>query len=277
MRHDRSALPLAAAARGEFPCSSGPRATAHLPVLSANVPSGLIVPGARGPGPPRTFRARLNRRRIVRLRSANAFVVEETRVGAGRALVGGPSFVAHSRAQRLYACSNANTSVLAVQFPALQGANMPYGPPGEPRFRADRFRLQLAAAPRGESESALPVPCRSSSPGRKATRASSNFATRGGSGRCRHLTYELFRMETGILRRSTSLTRGGSACASPRWIAGTGPDGPLRPGAHPGQERRGCAAPSPSRATSRDAELPGIPTLAESGYPAVTSTLRKLE
>src|SRR5256885_13723413 len=92
------------------------------------------------------------------------FVVEN-RVGAGGMVAG--EFVARSEPNG-YPLLYANTSVLAVN-PALQGTNMPYDPAtafAPIGFVSDSPQLLVA------NPGSRIGPCRSSSPGRRAIRAS---------------------------------------------------------------------------------------------------------
>jgi tripartite-type tricarboxylate transporter receptor subunit TctC len=186
------------------------------------------------------------------------FVVEN-RVGAGGLVAG--EFVARSEPNG-YTLLYANTSVLAVN-PALQGANMPYdlatafAPIG---FVSNSPQL-LVANPNVPFRSVQElVAWAKSNPGKL------NFAT-AGVGTLPHLTYELFRMETGIA--ALNVPYAGGAPALTAVIAGQADVlfDLVRTRVKSGEVRALAIT-----GTSRDAELPGIPTLAESGYPAVTST-----
>ena len=186
------------------------------------------------------------------------FVVEN-RVGAGGLVAG--EYVSRA-APDGYTLLYANTSVLAVN-PALQGANMPYDP--AEAFAAVGFVSNspqlLVANPKVPYKTVQElVAWAKAHPGRL------NFAT-AGVGTLPHLTYELFRMETGIAALNVPYSGGGPALTavisgqadvlfdlvSPRVKSG---------------EVRAIAVTGPER----HADLPDVPTLAESGYPAVTST-----
>src|SRR5712691_11371963 len=93
-----------------------------------------------------------------------------------------------------------------------------------------------------------------------------NFAT-AGVGTLPHLTFELFKMETGI--DALNVPYAGGAPALTAVIAGQADVlfDLVRTRVRSG-ELRALAITG----ASRDPELPDIPTLAESGYPAVTST-----
>lgn len=186
------------------------------------------------------------------------FVVEN-RVGAGGLVAG--EYVARA-APDGYTLLYANTSVLAVN-PALQGANMPYDPAvafAPVGFVSNSPQL-LVANP------AVPYKTvRELVAWAKAHPGKLNFAT-AGVGTLPHLTYELFRMETGIVALNVPYSGGGPALTavisgqadvlfdlvSPRVKSG---------------ELRAIAVTGPER----HADLPDVPTLAESGYAAVTST-----
>jgi len=186
------------------------------------------------------------------------FVVEN-RVGAGGLVAG--EYVSRATPDG-YTLLYANTSVLAVN-PALQGANMPYDPAvafapigfvsnspqllvGNPKLPYRTVQQLIAWA--------------KDNPGKL------NFAT-AGVGTLPHLTFELFRMETGIDALNVPYSGGGPALTavisgqadvlfdlySPRVKTGE-----VRAIAITGRERH--------------PDLPDVPTLAESGYPAVTST-----
>lgn len=186
------------------------------------------------------------------------FVIEN-RVGAGGLVAG--EFVSRS-APDGYTLLYANTSVLAVN-PALQGANMPYDPARAfaPIGFVSNSPQLLVANPKVPYRTVQElVAWAKSNPGKL------NFAT-AGVGTLPHLTYELFKMEAGI--DALNVPYSGGAPALTAVIAGQADvlfdlvrtrvkSGELRAIAITGAER--------------DAELPDIPTLAESGYAAVTST-----
>jgi tripartite-type tricarboxylate transporter receptor subunit TctC len=186
------------------------------------------------------------------------FVVEN-RVGAGGLVAG--EFVARSEPNG-YTLLYANTSVLAVN-PALQGANMPYDPATAfaPIGFVSNSPQLLVANPKVPYRSVQElVAWAKSNPGKL------NFAT-AGVGTLPHLTYELFRMETGI--NALNVPYAGGAPALTAVIAGQADVlfDLVRTRVKSGEVRALAIT-----GTSRDAELPDIPTLAESGYPAVTST-----
>ena len=186
------------------------------------------------------------------------FVVEN-RVGAGGLVAG--EFVSRAPADG-YTLLYANTSVLAVN-PALQGANMPYDPAtafAPVGFVSNSPQL-LVANPKVPYRTVQElVDWAKKNPGKL------NFAT-AGVGTLPHLTYELFKMETGIDALNVPYSGGGPALTavisgqadvlfdlySPRVKTG---------------EVRAIAITGPERHT----DLPDVPTLRESGYPALTST-----
>jgi tripartite-type tricarboxylate transporter receptor subunit TctC len=186
------------------------------------------------------------------------FVIEN-RVGAGGLVAG--EFVSRS-APDGYTLLYANTSVLAVN-PALQGANMPYDPARAfaPIGFVSNSPQLLVANPKVPYRSVQElVAWAKSHPGKL------NFAT-AGVGTLPHLTFELFKMETGI--DALNVPYSGGAPALTAVIAGQADvlfdlvrtrvkSGEVRAVAITGAER--------------DPDLPDIPTLAESGYAAVTST-----
>jgi len=158
-----------------------------------------------------------------------------------------------------YTLLYANTSVLAVN-PALQGANMPY----DPRcVRADRLRLQLAAAAGRQPQAALP------------DRAAIDRLGKGQSGQA-----ELRYRRVGPCRTSPSNVQDGNRnrCAERSVFGG----GPALTAVISGQAdvcstctvrgENGRGARHRHHRRERHPDLPDVPTLAESGYPAVTST-----
>src|SRR5258706_3920288 len=186
------------------------------------------------------------------------FVVED-RVGAGGLVAG--EFVARSEPNG-YTLLYANTSVLAVN-PALQGTNMPYDPATAfaPIGFVSNSPQLLVANPKTPYRSVRElVAWAKSNPGKL------NFAT-AGVGTLPHLTYELFKMEAGI--EALNVPYAGGAPALTAVIAGQADVlfDLVRTRVKSGEERALA-----NTGASRDADLPAIPTLAESGYPAVTST-----
>jgi tripartite-type tricarboxylate transporter receptor subunit TctC len=186
------------------------------------------------------------------------FVVEN-RVGAG-GLVAGE--YASRAAPDGYTLLYANTSVLAVN-PALRGANMPYDPAkafAPVGFVSNSPQL-LVANPRVPYRSVQElVAWAKKNPGKL------NFAT-AGVGTLPHLTFELFKMETGIEALNVPYSGGGPALTAV--IAGQADVlfDLISPRVKTG-ELRPIAVTGPGR----HADLPDVPTFAESGYPAVTST-----
>src|SRR5205809_2029801 len=184
------------------------------------------------------------------------FVVEN-RVGAGGVI--GAEYVARADPDG-YTLLYANTSVLAVA-PALQ-PKMPYDaaafvPVG---FVSNSPQL-LIANPR------LPVSTvKELIEYAKANPGKLNFAS-GGIGSLPHLTFELFRMESGI--NAVHVPYAGGAPATTALIAGQADllFDLVRTRVKSGEVRALALT-----GDARDADLPGIPTIAEAGYPAVTST-----
>src|SRR5882724_10572315 len=186
-------------------------------------------------------------------------IVVENRVGAGGLLAG--EYVARS-APDGYTLLYANTSVLAVN-PALQGANMPYYPARAfaPIGFVSNSPQLLVANPKLPYKSVQElVAWAKKNPGKL------NFAT-AGVGTLPHLTFELFKMETGIDALNVPYSGGGPALTAV--IAGQADVlfDLVRTRVKSGEVRALAIT-----GASRDADLPDIPTLAESGYPAVTST-----
>jgi tripartite-type tricarboxylate transporter receptor subunit TctC len=186
------------------------------------------------------------------------FVVEN-RAGAGGLVAG--EYVARS-APDGYTLLYANTSVLAVN-PALQGANMPYDPAkafAPVGFVSNSPQL-LVANPKVPYKTVQElVAWARKNPGKL------NFAT-AGVGTLPHLTFELFKMETGIDALNVPYSGGGPALTAV--IAGQADVlfDLVSPRVKTG-ELRAIAVTG----TERHADLPDVPTLAESGYAAVTST-----
>jgi tripartite-type tricarboxylate transporter receptor subunit TctC len=186
------------------------------------------------------------------------FVVEN-RVGAGGLVAG--EYVARA-APDGYTLLYANTSVLAVN-PALQGANMPYDPAkafAPVGFVSNSPQLLVGNAKLPYRTVQDLVAWAKAHPGKL------NFAT-AGVGTLPHLTYELFKMETGIEALNVPYSGGGPALTAV--IAGQADVlfDLVSPRVKTG-ELRAIAITGPER----HAELPDVPTIAESGYPAVTST-----
>jgi len=184
------------------------------------------------------------------------FVVEN-RVGAGGII--GTEAVARSEPDG-YTLLYANTSVLAVN-PALQ-PKIPYDPAALAMIGFVSNSPQLLIA-----NPKLPVrSVKELLEYAKANPGRLNFAS-GGVGTLPHLTYELFKMETGI--NAVHIPYAGGAPATMALVAGQADvlfdlvrtrvrSGEVRALALTGQ--------------ARDPDLPEIPTMAESGFPAVTST-----
>jgi tripartite-type tricarboxylate transporter receptor subunit TctC len=186
------------------------------------------------------------------------FVVEN-RVGAGGLVAG--EYVSRA-APDGYTLLYANTSVVAVN-PALQGANMPYDPAKAfvPIGFVSNSPQLLVGNPKLPYKTVQElVAWAKKNPGKL------NFAT-AGVGTLPHLTYELFKMETGIDALNVPYSGGGPALTAV--IAGQADVlfDLVSPRVKSG-EVRAIAITGPER----HAELPDVPTIAESGYPAVTST-----
>jgi tripartite-type tricarboxylate transporter receptor subunit TctC len=218
-------------------------------------PVRLVVPAPAGGGPTDTP-ARLVADALGNLIGQR--VVVENRPGAG-GLVAGEA-VARAAADG-YTLLFTNSSVLAIN-PALY-SKMPYDP-------ATAFTVivwfsnspqLLVANPKVPYQSVKEmVEWAKANPGKL------NFAS-GGPGTLPHLTYELFRAEAGFSAVHVPYAGGGPATVAV--IAGQADvlfdlvrtrvkSGELRALAITGERR--------------DPDLPDVPTMAESGYPAVTST-----
>jgi len=186
-------------------------------------------------------------------------IVVENRVGAGGLVAG--EYVSRSTPDG-YTLLYANTSVLAVN-PALQGANMPYDPAKAfaPIGFVSNSPQVLVGNPKLPYRTVQELVSWA-----KANPGKLNFAT-AGVGTLPHLTYELFRMETGIDALNVPYSGGGPALTAV--IAGQADVlfDLFSPRVKTG-EVRAIAITGPER----NPDLPDVPTLAESGYPAVTST-----
>ena len=186
-------------------------------------------------------------------------IVVENRVGAGGLVAG--EYVSRSTPDG-YTLLYANTSVLAVN-PALQGANMPYDP--AKAFAPIGFVSNSPQVLVGNPKLPYRTP-KELIAWAKANPGKLNFAT-AGVGTLPHLTYELFKMETGIDALNVPYSGGGPALTAV--IAGQADVlfDLFSPRVKSG-EVRAIAITGPER----NPDLPDVPTLAESGYPAVTST-----
>ncbi|HZT63229.1 MAG TPA: tripartite tricarboxylate transporter substrate binding protein [Burkholderiales bacterium] len=186
-------------------------------------------------------------------------IVVENRVGAGGLVAG--EYVSRSTPDG-YTLLYANTSVLAVN-PALQGANMPYDPAKAfaPIGFVSNSPQVLVGNPKLPYKTVQELVSWA-----KANPGKLNFAT-AGVGTLPHLTYELFKMETGIDALNVPYSGGGPALTAV--IAGQADVlfDLFSPRVKSG-EVRAIAITGPER----NPDLPDVPTLAESGYPAVTST-----
>jgi tripartite-type tricarboxylate transporter receptor subunit TctC len=184
------------------------------------------------------------------------FVVEN-RIGAGGVV--GAEYVARAEADG-YTLLYANTSVLAVA-PALQ-PKIPYDaaafvPVG---FVSNSPQLLIVNPRLPASTVKELVDYARANPGKL------NFAS-GGVGSLPHLTYELFRMETGIT--AVHVPYAGGAPATTALMAGQADAlfDLVRTRVKSGEVRALALT-----GELRDPDLPGVPTIAEAGYPAVTST-----
>ncbi|HET7201303.1 MAG TPA: tripartite tricarboxylate transporter substrate binding protein [Burkholderiales bacterium] len=218
-------------------------------------PVRLIVPAPAGG--PTDVPARLVAEGLSGL-IGQRFVVEN-RAGAGGLVAG--EYVARA-APDGYTLLYANTSVLAVN-PALQGANMPYDPAAAfaPVGFVSNSPQLLVANPRVPYKTVRELVAWA-----KAHPGGLNFAT-AGVGTLPHLTYELFRMETGIVALNVPYSGGGPALTAVISGQADALFDLVSPRVKSG-ELRAIAVTGPER----HADLPDVPTLAESGYAAVTST-----
>ena len=182
----------------------------------------------------------------------------ENRVGAGGII--GADAVAKA-APDGYTLLYANTSVLAV-VPALQAGKIPYDPAsftyigfvsnspqilvGNPKLPYRYIRELLAFA--------------------KANPGKVNWAT-GGVGTLPHLTFELLKLETGVDATAINYAGGGPALIAVQAGQSDVLFDILGPKVRSG-EVRALAVTGPNRV----AELPDVPTMAESGWPALTTT-----
>jgi tripartite-type tricarboxylate transporter receptor subunit TctC len=188
---------------------------------------------------------------------AQRFVIEN-RVGAGGII--GAEAVAKSVPDG-YTLLYANTSVLAV-VPALQGAKLTYDPTaftpvgfvssspqilvGNPKLPYKNLQELLAFA--------------------RANPGKINWAV-SGVGTLPHLTYELLKLETGIKAEGINYSGGGPALVAV--VAGQADVlfDILGPRVRSG-EVRALAVTGPNRIP----EIPDVPTVAEMGLPALTTT-----
>jgi tripartite-type tricarboxylate transporter receptor subunit TctC len=217
-------------------------------------PVKVIVPYAAGGGT--DFFARLVAEGLSNL-TGQRFVVEN-RVGAGGIIAA--ESVARAEPDG-YTLLYANTSVLAVN-PALQ-PKLPYD--AATAFESIGFVSSspqlLIANPK------LPVKTvRELVAYAKANPGKLNFAS-GGVGSLPHLTYELFRMESGIDAVHVPYAGGGPATNA--LMAGQADVlfDLVRTRVRTGEVRALALT-----GEARDPDLPDIPTMAESGYPAMTSS-----
>ena len=217
-------------------------------------PVRLVVPAPAGG--PTDVPARLVAEGLSTL-TGQRFVVEN-RVGAG-GLIAAES-VARAEPDG-YTLLYANTSVLAVN-PALQ-PKLPYDAAtafAAVGFVSDSPQL-LIASPKLPAKSVEELVAYA-----RANPGKLNFAS-GGIGSLPHLTYELFRLEAGIDAVHVPYAGGGPATNA--LIAGQADVlfDLVRTRVRSGEVRALALT-----GEARDPELPDIPTMAESGYPALTSS-----
>jgi tripartite-type tricarboxylate transporter receptor subunit TctC len=225
-------------------------------------PVRVLVPSAAGG--PTDVPARIVAEGLSNL-MGQRFVVEN-RVGAGGVIAAG----AVARAEpNGYTLLYANSSVLAI-LPAFH-ANMPNNPATAMPYDPDTAFTLVGFASNSPQllvvNPKLPFKTvKEMLAYAKANPDRLNFAS-GGVGTLPHLTYELFKVETGL--SAVHVPYGGGAPALVAVMAGEADilfdlvrtrvkSGEVRALAITGQ--------------TRDADLPDIPTIAESGFPAVTST-----
>ena len=217
-------------------------------------PVRIVVPAAAGG--PTDIPARLVGDGLAKATGGH-FIVEN-RVGAGGII--GADAVAKSAADG-YTLLYANTSVLAV-VPALQGAKVPYDPAaftyigfvssspqilvGNPKLPYRNIKELLAYA--------------------KANPGRINWAT-GGPGTLPHLTYELLKLETGINATVINYAGGGPALVAVQAGQSDVLFDILGPKVRSG-EVRALAVTGPRRVP----DIPDVPTMAESGLAALTTT-----
>jgi tripartite-type tricarboxylate transporter receptor subunit TctC len=240
----RAAILFAAvlAAAGEAPAQGYP-----------NRPVRLVVPAPAGG--PTDVPARLVAEGLSAL-AGQRFVVEN-RVGAGGLIAAESVFRADPDG---YTILFANTSVLVVN-PALQ-PKTPYDPAAfvPIGFVSDSPQLLIASLKLPVKSVKELIDYARANPGKL------NFAS-GGVGTLPHLTYELFRLEAGF--SAVHIPYPGGAPATTALIAGQADVlfDLVRTKVKSGEVRALALT-----GTARDPDLPDVPTLAESGYPAVTAT-----
>jgi len=217
-------------------------------------PVKLIVPAPAGGGPT-DVPARLTAEGLSGL-VGQRFVVEN-KPGAGGMI--GAEFVARAEPDG-YTLLFANTSVVAV-IPALQ-PKMPYDPAAfvPIGFVSNSPQILIASLKFPAKSVRELVDYAKAHPGKV------NFAS-GGVGTLPHLTYELFRLEAGI--DAIHVPYAGGAPATTALVAGQADVlfDLVRTRVKSGEVRALAIT-----GEARDPELPDVPTIAEAGYPAVTST-----
>jgi tripartite-type tricarboxylate transporter receptor subunit TctC len=217
-------------------------------------PVRIVVPAAAGG--PTDIPARLVGDGLAKALGGN-FIVEN-RVGAGGII--GAEAVSKASADG-YTFLYANTSVVAV-VPALQGAKLPYDPAaftyigfvsnspqilvGNPKLPYKNIRELLAYA--------------------KANPGKINWAT-GGVGTLPHLTFELLKLETGINATAINYAGGGPALVAVQAGQSDVLFDILGPKVRSGEVRALAVT-----GANRVSEIPDVPTMAESGLPALTTT-----
>jgi tripartite-type tricarboxylate transporter receptor subunit TctC len=216
-------------------------------------PVRIIVPSAAGG--PTDIPGRLVADGLSRL-TGQRFVVEN-RVSAGG--TAGAEAVARSEPNG-YTLLYANTSVLAVN-PALQ-EKLPYDPAAfVPIGFVSNSPQVLVAYPKFAAKSIRELLTYA-----KANPGKLNFAT-SGLGTLPHLTYELFRIETGIQPVLINYKGGG-----PALIAIISGEADVMFDIVGSRVRSGEVRALAVTGASRHPDIPDVPTMAEVGLPAMTST-----
>jgi tripartite-type tricarboxylate transporter receptor subunit TctC len=243
------AFRLFAAATAAFLALASPSSAQNYPNRSIT----LIVPFA--PGGPADLLGRLIGQKMSE--DLGQQVVIDNRAGAGATIAA--MLLARAEPDG-YTLLYANTSVIAV-IPALQpkinydpAAFVPVG------FVSNSPQL-LIASPRFPAKTVRElIDYAKAHPGKV------NFAS-GGVGTLPHLTYELFRLETGI--DAIHVPYAGGAPATTALIAGQADVlfDLVRTRVKSGEVRALAIT-----GESRDPDLPDVPTIGEAGFPAVTST-----
>lgn len=216
-------------------------------------PVRIIVPSAAGG--PTDIPGRLVADGLSRL-TGQRFIVEN-RVSAGGVV--GAEAVARSEPNG-YTLLYANTSVLAVN-PALHD-KLPYDPAAfVPIGFVSNSPQVLVAHPKFQAKSIRELlDYANANPGKI------NFAT-SGLGTLPHLTYELFRLESGIKATLVNYKGGG-----PALLAIVSGEADVMFDIVGSRVRSGEVRALVVTGTSRHPDIPDVPTMAEVGLPAMTST-----